>query len=776
MSAILRKIKADLLNRRLAAFLVTLTIVAATLLLTLTVTALNSMSGVYERSLDELNGAHLLLFFERDRVSRSDVARVEGWPGVRAATGLQVSQVSRVELGAEKIVVSVRQVEPQQPAVNALRIIAGRYLAPGDERGVLVDKHLSEQFHIQPGDTIRVSTPSGFEPLTVVGLAFNPTWDIYRATQPPYLYVLDKTFQAFFPDRLAWDWSIGLRLSDPNAVPETLAAARAALPSQAIREHTDWRDVRDAFMFETRLNAMLLTAFGVFALAAAALIMINNISGAVLAQFRDIGVLKALGFTGRQVVSVYVVQYLLIGVVGGVVGIAAGAALAPLPLGALARSLSTTPRPAVNPLLLIAVLAGVLLVVWMASLLPARRGARVNTICAITIGYELPSAGRSRLAALARRLRLPMPVVMGAKDAFARRGRAALTLLSLLIGVISLVFSFEINAVLSTYLRDPSLAGLVYDAWAVREREAVSDSIARRALAQAPGVEAVLAHVIVKAKTVDNKEFRLHGQEGDLARFPYKLESGRLINAEAVDEAMIGMGLQTWLGVTVGDTLTVLVNDKRAPLAVRIVGVYREPSDRGQMAIVSLRALQKIDRTIEPDTYYVRLSPGADVPALRAALKARAGEALGLAVVNVQPLNLYYFRLVMIALSVVLALIAMVSVFNSAVLNTRERIGEVGTFKTLGMTPGQVVGMVLTSGGILGLLAGLIGVPLGVVLTQIALNALGAIYGYGSIDVRPDWAALVLPAVAAIGVGLLGGAAPARWAARLNVVQVLQYE
>jgi putative ABC transport system permease protein len=366
--------------------------------------------------------------------------------------------------------------------------------------------------------------------------------------------------------------------------------------------------------------------------------------------------------------------------------------------------------------------------------------------------------------------------VMGAKDAFARRGRATLTLLSLLIGVVSLVFSFEINAVLGVYLRDPSLAGLVYDAWATRERDAISDSSARRALAQAPGVEAVLAHVMAKAKTADNKEFRLHGEEGDLAQFPYKLESGRLMSTEAVDEAMIGMGLQTWLGLTVGDTLTVRVNDKRAPLSVRIVGVYREPSDRGQMAIVSLSALQKIDRTIEPDTYYVRLSPGADVPALRAALKARAGEALGLAVVNVQPLNLYYFRLVMMALSVVLALIALVSVFNSAVLNMRERIGEVGTFKTLGMTPGQVVTMVLTSGGILGMLAGLIGVPLGVVLTQITLTALGTTFGYGSIEVRPDWAALVLPALAAGGGGLLGGAVPARWAANLNVVQVLQYE
>jgi len=774
MFAVLRKIKADLFNRPLATFLTTLTIFASAALLTLTATTISSMAGVYERSFDELNGAHLWLYFDRDQASRSDVTRVESLPGVIASTGLQMSQVSRVELGSEKIIVSLRQVGSQQPGVNALRIIAGRYLSLEDERGVLVDKHLAEQFRIQPGDTIRVSTPSGYEPLQVVGLAFNPTWDIYRTVQPPYLYTLDKTFQSLFPDRTAWDWSVGLRLADRNAVTETLTEAQAVTRGKAIQDHTDWRDVREAFLFETQLNTLFLTTFGLFALIAAALIMTNSISGAVLAQFRDIGVLKALGFTGEQVVAVYVGQHLAIGLAGGLLGIVVGVALAPVPLGALARSLSVTPHPQFAPILLVGVLIAVLIVVLVSTIVPARHGARVNTIQAITTGYELPTAKPSRLAAVARAARLPLPVVMGAKDAFSRRGRATLTLVSLLMGVVSLVFSFELNAMLNTYMRDPSLAGLVYDAWATRD--SISDSSARRTLAQAPGVKAMLAHVMAKAKTIDGKEFRVHAEEGDLSQFPYKMEAGRLLDTTAEGEAMIGIGLQNWLGLKVGDTLRVTVNDKRAPVEWRVVGVYREPSDNGQLAIVSLRTLHRIDSAAEPDTYFLRLTPGADPQALRDYLKRHAGESLGLAIVNVQLLNLYYFKLTMLALSVALSAIALVSVFNSAVLNMRERMSEVGTYKTLGMTPKQVVVMVLASGGTLGALAGVIGVPLGVALAQIILTIMGRVLGFGSFDMRPDWAALILPALVAVGVGLLGSAVPGRWAARLNVVQVLQYE
>ena len=127
----------------------------------------------------------------------------------------------------------MRQVDAQQPAVNALLITAGRYLSPDDAHGVLVDKRLAEQFHIRPGDTLRISTSSGYKPLDVVGLAFNPTWDIYRTVQPPYLYALEKTFQSLFPDPSAWDWSVGLRLSDPDAVKATLAAAQAVDAGQS---------------------------------------------------------------------------------------------------------------------------------------------------------------------------------------------------------------------------------------------------------------------------------------------------------------------------------------------------------------------------------------------------------------------------------------------------------------------------------------------------------------------------------------------------------------
>jgi putative ABC transport system permease protein len=786
MRAILIKIKADLINCRTNTLLVMFTIAASAALLALTVIALSSMTDPYDRVFNQLNGAHLWLYFNRALTRKSDLTRIEQMPEVSASSGLVTSQAARIELHpGEKVLVSVRSMSVQPPLVNGLLISAGRALADQDARpgarGVLLDKLLAEQYRVKVGDTVHIRTANGDQPLTVVGLAFNPTWDIYRTTQLPYVYTLTKTFDSLFPDPAAWDWSLGLRLSDPQAVDTTRALAEKLVHKKAITGHTDWREVRDAYVFGVQLNALLLTAFGLLALWASALIITNSISGVVLSQFRDIGILKSIGFTGSDIAWVYLGQNLLVGAVAGALGISAAVLLAPLPLANMAASLNTTPRSAFDPFMLLVVWLAVQVVVIFATAWPAWRGMKVNIIRAISTGYELASPKPSMLARLAKWTHLPTPVVMGVKDAFAQRGRALLTLASLMVGVISLVFNLVLNNVIDDYLRDPSQLGIVYDAWIERATvggttTGVSDQTARVILKSAPGVTAFYAHATALVKTADMREFMLRGEEGDLSRFPFLLEAGRIINPNVPGEAMIGVGLQNWLGLHLGDEITLRIGEKDRPLKLRLVGVYREPSDSGQMAITGLRTLHDAGAPLDPDTYYLRLAPGANIAGLRAYLKNRSRDNLTLSTLNATPDSLVHFRIAMLALSAVLVALAMASVFNSAVLDVRERLSEVGVFKSLGMTPAQILAMVLASGGTLGVLAGILGAPLGVILVQVTLSALGQYTGFGSFNLEPKWLTLLVPALLAILVSLVGSALPAWWAARMKVVEVFRYE
>lgn len=772
MAAILRKIRADLLSRPLVSALITLTVAAATVLLTLALTTLMNASGPYNRSFAELNGAHVWLYLDRDRVRRRDLETLAQLPGVTASTGLQVSMPARVKLGQTYLAASLRAIPVEPPAVNRLRVTEGSPLTLA--RGqILAGREMNDLHQLKVGTTIEVTTQDGGrQALPVVGLAFNPMWDTYRTTQPPYLYVTEETLYDLFPEPAVWDWSVGLRLADPQAVDEVVDLAKATLPDGAITAHTDWREVRESAEFGVQINVIFLLAFSLFAIVAAALVLMTNIGAAVFSQFRQIGMLKAIGFTRGQIILLYVGQYLLLGLLGGLLGLGVGLLLAPFPLQSAAAALNTVARPPFNLILLATVLGSVVVLVVLTTVGPAWRGAQTNIIQAIAVGFERPRRRPSWLARLAMALGLPTTVVLGLKDAFARPTRAAMTCLNLTLGVVSIVFSLGLDATITTFAADPSLLGIVYDG--VVSRGQSSDHRTQRLLARAPGVETFYSQHLFWAETSDGESLQVRALDGDVAAFPFHLPEGRFYEPGAA-EVVVGQGLLDWLGLAVGDELALVIDEQ--PVRWRIVGRYFEPANAGQMAMVSLDTLRQVQRAAKPDTYFLKLAPGADASQLHSYLRRGPAGDLSVTILDKEvPAFIRYLQLTIVALALVLIAIALINVFNTAMLSSREKLKEIGVLKTIGMTPGQVGAMINVAAGAIGGAAVLIGIPLGLALTQIALAALGDYYGFGRIQTAINWPWLLLLAPLTVVVSMAGSYLPGRWAARVNIVEVLRYE
>ena len=135
---------------------------------------------------------------------------------------------------------------------------------------------------------------------------------------------------------------------------------------------------------------------------------------------------------------------------------------------------------------------------------------------------------------------------------------------------------------------------------------------------------------------------------------------------------------------------------------------------------------------------------------------------------------------VLAGLALVLALIAASGVFNTVVLNTREKTRDIAILKAIGMTPRQVVAMVLASMAVLGVLGAVVGIPSGIVLHRNILIVMGQIATSTGIPDRffQVFGAnlLVVTAAAGIAIAMLGAMLPAQWAARSRVTEVLQSE
>jgi putative ABC transport system permease protein len=139
-------------------------------------------------------------------------------------------------------------------------------------------------------------------------------------------------------------------------------------------------DVMDNTLLLLNVQVALAIVIGFFGI-------VNTLLISVLSRTREIGLLRAVGMTTRQVGSMILIESLFMAVVGAFLGIALGLAGAKWPLAFHVAQVSGYWLPLYAPWTTIAIAFAASLVIGVvASVLPSRRAARINVLEAIT--YE----------------------------------------------------------------------------------------------------------------------------------------------------------------------------------------------------------------------------------------------------------------------------------------------------------------------------------------------------------------------------------------------------
>jgi putative ABC transport system permease protein len=239
-----------------------------------------------------------------------------------------------------------------------------------------------------------------------------------------------------------------LRLADPNAAAGFVDAHRwleATEGSSSVGGYLEtWRQRRAASHSDIDILAGTLFAAGtliaILTIATAAVL----IAGRMAARVRQVGVLKAVGVTPRQVVVVLLVEHLAIAAVATALGLGIGRLLA-LPIAETSVTVLGRPEPPPLTLGRVAIVAAVAFaVVLLGTVRPALRGIRQSTLRSLVSGPR-PPRRPGRLARLAASVGVPLPGVLGMRSAWRRPGRLLTNATGLMLGVAMIVVALALR-------------------------------------------------------------------------------------------------------------------------------------------------------------------------------------------------------------------------------------------------------------------------------------------------------------------------------------------
>ena len=304
-----------------------------------TVIALALMTGLQQELRDRILGsnAHVFVWKQGGILDyRAEAAKIRALPHVVGAAPAILGKALITAARTEGFI-TVKGIDPAlEPSVTeiapALRIgslegLAGTGADGAD--GVLLGTDLAAQLGVGLGDSVSLLTPQGtlspmglvprMRRLRVAGIF---SLGLFEFDSTYGLVSLDVAMRLFDKDQVDL---IQLRVDDIYAAPAIARAITSALGPQYLTE--DWAAMNRSLFSALWLEKMAVSITIGLIVMVAALNIVASLILLVMEKNRDIAILKTMGASARSVTAVFMMQGLVIGLVGTTVGAGAGVAV-----------------------------------------------------------------------------------------------------------------------------------------------------------------------------------------------------------------------------------------------------------------------------------------------------------------------------------------------------------------------------------------------------------------------------------------------------------------
>ena len=550
--------------------------------------------------------------------------------------------------------------------------------------------------------------------------------------------------------------------------------------------------------------AGVLLFLGLLVVFLSGFLITNSLFALLNQQTAQIGIMKTIGARRLQIVLIYMALILVFGVLAFLIA----QPLADRAAYRLLEFLSERVNFAllghrVVPQTVILELVIALVVPQIAAFIPIFHGSRISVQEALSgtaPGAERKGPGKTgpggsapkRRTGLFRARGISRPLLISLRNTFRRKGRLALTLITLGMGGAIFISTFNVRASIDNYIAQVSKYFRA-DVTMTLDRPIRVDRI-RQELGDLPGVGSVEGWAAARCELIlengkAGDSIQLFGPPSDSHLIEPKLISGRWVqpedrNAIAVSERF----LSRFPSLKPGGTLRLRVNGKETDFTV--VGFFQlAGKSGGYLAYTNYEDLSALIHQPNKAVTFQIMSgrSGLSLPEqkrLGREIEAHLRQAgyrisditAGQSVSNSAARGLNILTIFLLIMASLTALVGSIGLMGTMSLNVMERTREIGIMRAIGASDGILMNMVIVEGLLIGaiswVLGSLLSLPIGKLMSDQVSQAV--FDAPASFTVTPVGVLIWLGAVLVLSI--LASVIPARSAARLTIREVLAYE